>query len=310
MMKMKIRQPMCWMACGLALLGWPAWATAKLNVVATTPDLAALARELGGELAEVRSLTRPNEDPHFVEPRPGLVVVLNRADLLIENGMDLEVGWLPALLDQTRNAKIRAGRPGRIVAGRGVRALEVPSALDRSLGDVHPGGNPHYLLDPERARIAARNIAGGLAGASPDDAERFQANLRAFERRLDERLAEWEALCAICRNARVVTYHKDFSYFAERFGLNVVNTVEPRPGIAPSPAHVAALIEQMKAEKVKLILQQTWYDRRVSEMIARRTGARLLILPTQAGAVPGTESYLGLMEFIIRQIATALAEAN
>lgn len=294
-----------------AVLGGILSAHAQLNVVTTTTDLAAIAREIGGEHIEVRSLGRALENPHFVEPKPSYVVVLNRADVLIETGLDLEAGWLPALVDQTRNRNIRHGGPGRIVASAGVALLDVPTGpVTRAQGDVHPGGNPHFLLDPERAKVVARNIAEGFARVDAGNAETYRANLARFVKRVDERLAELQKLCEVCRGAKVVTYHKDFSYFAERFGLNVINTVEPKPGIAPSPAHIAALSEQMKAEGAQAILMQSWYDRRVPEMVAKRTGARLLVVPTQAGGPPGTEAYLDLMEHIVRQVAAALRDAR
>jgi zinc/manganese transport system substrate-binding protein len=286
----------------LATLFLPAMAYAKLNVVATLPDLAAIAREIGGDKIEATSIGKAGEDPHFVQAKPGYIVMLNRADVLIENGLDLEIGWLPALLDQTRNPKIRPGAPGRIVAAEGVPLLERPAQpVTRAMGDVHPGGNPHFLLDPERGKIAAKNICDGLSRVDPKDADEFRANLETFNRRVDEAMAGWQTLLAPFRGAHIVTYHRSMSYLAERFGLNVINTIEPKPGIPPSPSHLAELIEQMKAHNVKVILMEVWHERRTPALVAQKTGARLLEVPTQSAG-----DYLSVCDGIVKQLAAAL----
>ncbi len=284
----------------------PAAAIAKLNVVTTTPDLAAIARAITGDLAEVRSLGRPNEDPHFVEPRPSYVVVLNRADLLVETGMELETGWLPALVRQTRNAPIRAGAAGRVVAGAGIRALDIPAGrVDRSMGDVHPLGNPHYLMDPGRALTAAGNIARGLAAVAPAHQDRFAANLAAFEQATNRRLAEFQRQCSRCQGQKVVTFHASFSYFAERFGLKVINTIEPKPGIPPSPAHLARLIRQMKEESVRLVMTEPWHRRSVPRVLLQETGARLVVMPVHPAKRDGGD-YLASIEAMVTAVAEAM----
>src|SRR5690349_17840332 len=200
-------------------------AAAQIKVVATTPDLAALAREVGGNAVSVTALAKPTEDPHFVDAKPSHIVTLNRADVLIEGGAELELGWLPPLLENSRNAKIAAGANGRIVASEGIKMLDVPAAFDSSKGDVHSMGNPHFLLDPDRVKIVAANIARHLSAVDPRSAAAYKANLDQFNEKVDARTAEWQKQLAPFRNAKIVTYHKDFVYLADRFNLQVVETL-------------------------------------------------------------------------------------
>ena len=246
-------------------------AAAKLNVVATTPDLAALAREIGGDAIEVKVLAKPTEDPHFVDAKPSHIVTLNRADVLIDGGAELEIGWLPPLLESARNDKIAAGAPGRISASVGVQMLEIPTTFDRSKGDVHALGNPHFLLDPLSAKLVVAQIAGHLAQVDPKSADLYRANLKKFNATLDARLVDWQRQLAPYKGAKIVTYHKDFPYFAERFGLIVVENLEPKPGIAPSPSHLAAVITRMKAENAHVILVQPFQNRKTAETVAKTT---------------------------------------
>jgi ABC-type Zn uptake system ZnuABC Zn-binding protein ZnuA len=276
-----------------------------INVVATTPDLAALAKEIGGAAVEVRALAKPTEDPHFVDAKPSHIITLNRADVLIQGGAELENGWLPPLLASARNTKIATAAPGRIFASDGINMLEVPATLDRSAGDVHAMGNPHFLLDPLNAKIVAARIAERFGQVSPRAAGQFQANLQAFNAELDSKLAEWQRQLAPYRGARIVTYHKDFVYLAQRFNLEVVETLEPKPGIAPSPAHIARVISTMRSANARVILVQPFQNRRTAETVARQTSALVLDVPQQPGAIPDTERYLDLMGYIVRTMAAA-----
>ena len=282
----------------------------KLNVVATTPDFASIAREIGGEAVDVKALAKPTEDPHFVDAKPSHVVTLNRADVLIEGGAELEMGWLPSLLESARNPKIAAGAPGRVVASQGIRMLEIPTSFDRAKGDVHSLGNPHYLVDPLNAKIVAGAIAAHFSQVDPKSAALYAANLKKFNATVDAKLAEWLKLLAPFKGARIVTYHKDFVYLGERFGLNIVETLEPKPGIAPSPAHLAQVITLMKAQKVRVILVQPFQNRKTAETVARQSDAVVLDVAQQPGAIKGTETYVGLMDSIVRTIANALREAR
>ncbi len=223
---------------------------ARLNVVATTPDLGALARAIGGDAVDVKVLAKPTEDPHFVDAKPSHIVTLNRADVLIEGGAELELGWLPPLLESARNSKIAAGARGRIVASQGIEMLEIPATFDRSKGDVHSLGNPHFLIDPVHAKIsrrAHRRPAG--AGRSRRRLKSSRATSRASKPRWTRNTREWQKQLEPFKGAKIVTYHKDFVYLAERFNLSVVETLEPKPGIAPSPSHLAQVITTMRNEK-------------------------------------------------------------
>jgi len=282
----------------------------KLSVVATTPDLASIAREIGGDAVDVKALAKPTEDPHFVDAKPSHVVTLNRADVLIEGGAELEMGWLPPLLETARNPKIAPGAPGRIVASQGIRMLEIPTSFDRAKGDVHSLGNPHFLTDPVNAKILAANIADHLSQVDPKSAPLFAANLKKFTATIDARLAEWQRLLAPYQGAKIVTYHKDYPYLAERFGLSIVENLEPKPGIAPSPAHVAQVITLMQAQKVHVILVQPFQNERTAATVARQTGAVVLDVCQQPGAFKGTDSYVDLMDYTIRALAKALGEAK
>ena len=277
----------------------------RINVVATTPDLAALAREIGGDAVEVKALAKPTEDPHFVDAKPSHIVTLNRADVLIEGGAELEIGWLPALLESARNDKIAPGAPGRISASQGVRMLEIPTSFDRAHGDVHALGNPHFLLDPINAKLIVAQIANHLSQVDPASAELFKANLKAFNTTLDAKFAEWQQRLAPYRGAKIVTYHKDFVYFAERFGLEVVENLEPKPGIAPSPAHLATVISRMRADNAHIILVQPFQNRKTAETVARQTDAVVLNVPQQPGAVKDTDTFFQLMDYIVNTLATA-----
>src|SRR2546423_5076653 len=223
-------------AFGMAAAG--SSASAQIRVVATTPDLASVAREIGGNKVSVVALAKPTEDPHYVDAKPSHIVTLNRADALIEGGAELELGWLPPLLENSRNSKISAGAPGRIVASEGIKLLEIPTSFDRSKGDVHSLGNPHYMIDPAAAKVVARHIATHFSALDPKNAPTYNANLARFNSRIDTRLADWEKQLAPYRGAKIVTYHRDFIYFAQRFGLSIVDELEPKPGISPSPAHL------------------------------------------------------------------------
>lgn len=293
-------------ATGAFVLGAASSASAQMKVVATTPDLASLAREIGGSAVSVVALAKPTEDPHFVDAKPSHIVTLNRADVLIEGGAELELGWLPPLLESSRNAKIGAGAPGRVVASSGIRMMEIPSSFDRSKGDVHSLGNPHFLMDPVNVKIVARNIAERFSRVDPKSASAYAANLSRFNARLDAKAAEWQRTLAPFRGAKIVTYHKDFLYFANRFGLSIVDELEPKPGIAPSPAHLARVIGDMKSQGVKVVLVQPYQNRRTAETVARRTGAAVLAMPQQPGAKPGTSTYFATMDSLVSTLAAGL----
>ncbi|HJQ11909.1 MAG TPA: metal ABC transporter substrate-binding protein [Gemmatimonadaceae bacterium] len=285
-------------------------AAAQLKVVATTPDLASVAREIGGDKVNVVALAKPTEDPHFVDAKPSFIVTLNRADALIEGGAELELGWLPPLLENSRNSRVAAGAPGRIVASEGIRLLEIPTSFDRSKGDIHSLGNPHFMIDPAAAKVVARNIATHFVQLDPKNAATYNANLARFNSRLDAKLAQWQQELAPYRGAKIVTYHRDFIYFAQRFGLSIVDELEPKPGIAPSPAHLAQVIGEMKRDNAKVILVQPFQNRKTAETVARQTGATVIDAPQQPGAASNTSSYFDNMDNLVHAIARALGSAK
>ena len=285
-------------------------APAQLRVVATTPDLASVAREIAGDRVSVVALAKPTEDPHYVDAKPSHIVTLNRADALIEGGAELELGWLPPLLENSRNARISAGAPGRIVASDGIKMLEIPTSFDRSKGDVHSLGNPHFMIDPVNVKIIARNIADHLTQIDPKSAATYRGNLARFNTKLDAKYADWQKQLAPYRGARIVTYHKDFVYLAQRFGLNIVGELEPKPGIAPSPAHLAQLIGKMRATNAKVILVQPFQNRKTAETVARQTGAVVLDIPQQPGAAANTSTYFDMMDNLVNTLAGAFRTAK
>ncbi len=296
----------------LALAAAFPWAAhAKINVVATTPDFGALAKEIGGNKVDVAVLAKPTEDPHFVDAKPSFILKLNRADVLIEGGAQLEMGWLPPLLDGARNSRIAPDAPGHLAASRGIELLEVPTTLDRSRGDLHALGNPHFMLDPGNARMVAERIAGVFAELDPKSADEFRGNLKAFRDRLDVKLAEWQGRMAPFRGMHVVTYHNSWIYFGQRFGLKMGLYLEPKPGIPPTPTHLAEVITRIKAEKVRAILVEPYQNRKTAETVARETGAVIVDVAQFPGGVKGTEGgYIPLMDYVINSLAKALSGAN
>jgi|YelNatPaOPRAMG01_1025707.scaffolds.fasta_scaffold02845_9 zinc/manganese transport system substrate-binding protein len=284
-----------------------ALAQPKLNVVASLPDLAALAREIGGQAIQVTSLATGLEDPHFVDPKPSFVRVLNRADLLLEGGAELEVGWLPPLVDSARNPKIRRQGPGNFVAAEGVRLLQVPTGpLDRAQGDVHPLGNPHFLLAPDNCSIVARRLAETLSRLDPTHAAIYQTNLAQFQARLDQKVAQWRQSLAPFRGTKVVTYHKSFDYFLDYFGLELVGTIEPKPGIEPTPAHINELIPKARQLGVKLVIIEPNRPRRTPERVAQAIGAQLVILPLMPGGQPAAKDFFGWFDYNVTQLVNVL----
>ncbi len=294
---------------GHGMLVSQALAAAKpLSVITTTEDLAAIAREVGGDRVKVTSLARGFQDPHFVDAKPSYMVALKNADLFVEVGRELEVGWAPGLLSGARNPKILPGATGFIDASAQVQVIEVPSSVSRSQGDVHPYGNPHYWLDPANGAGIARAIRDGLKRASPADAAGFDARCVDFEKRLAIAVVRWKqtAKSIGLEGMKVVTYHRSWSYFARAFGLDVVDFVEPRPGISPSPNHLRELVGLMKAQNVKLLVMEPFFDPRLPQKIAKDTGAPLVIVPTSVGAEEGIKTYFDLFDHQLERIRRSL----
>lgn len=281
-------------------------ANAKLKVVATLPDLASLAREIGGDKVEVSAMAKPTEDPHFVDARPSFVVQLRDADVLIDGGAELELGWLPPLLQNARNPKIDVGKPGRVQASQGVRLMNVPANVTRAAGDVHALGNPHFMTDPIIAKVVAQHIAQSFAAVDPANAAFFDANYKKFEATINAKLQEWGAAMLPFKGQNVVAYHDSWVYFAHRFGLNIDTFLEPKPGIPPSPSHLAEVIEKMKAQKTKAVIVEPFHDRKIAEKVASSTGATVVDFAQYPGALPGTDSYVKLIDALVSRLSAAM----
>ncbi|WP_242342734.1 metal ABC transporter substrate-binding protein [Anaeromyxobacter terrae] len=289
----------------LALL-LPALAAAEPKVVTTTEGLAALAREVGGDRVRVESLSRGVQDPHFVDANPILAVKLRNADLLVDVGLDLEIGWLPPLVTQSRNAQIQPGGPRRLTAASVIQVLDVPTGVvDRSRGDLHPGGNPHFLTDPRRALKVAEAIAGRLAAIDPGGADRYQKNLAAFRGRIEAAIPRWQAALAPAKGRKIITQHRTLPYFLEWTGLESAGELEPRPGVPPPPAHLAELVVLAKREGVKAIVLENYYDRRSADVVAKHSGAQVVQIPGDVGGEPGVDGYERYVDVLVARVAGA-----
>jgi zinc/manganese transport system substrate-binding protein len=294
------------LALGAGLMAAPP-ARAALNVVTTTEDLASIAREVGGDKLKVESLSRGYQDPHFVEAKPSFVFKLNKADLLIVVGRELEIGWLPPLITQARNAKIQPGADGYLDASLTAKILEIPiSQITRAMGDVHPSGNPHFWLDPDNGKRVAKAIQKKLATMDAANAASYAQREEDFERRVNAADKGWQAQLVPYKGAKIVTYHRSWPNFADHFGLDVMGYVEPKPGIPPSPSHTLELMKAMKEQGVRIILVEPYFDAKTPNSIARETGAKVLVLPPSVGGVPEVTDYIKLFDYDVRQIVDAI----
>jgi len=286
-------------------------AQGKLNVITTIEDLASIAREVGGDRVTVESIARGYQDPHFVEAKPSFILKLQKADLLVVVGRELEIGWLPPLIQQSRNAKIQVGADGYLDASLQAQILEIPQGqITRAMGDVHPLGNPHYWLDPENGKRIAKQIVDKLARARAGDRAYFEQRLADFTSRLDAAEKRWLAQMAPYKGAKVVTYHRSFPNFAERFGLDIIGYVEPRPGIPPSPQHTLDLINEMKRQNVKLVLVEPYFDLKTPNAIGRETGAQVLVMPPSVGGVKEVTDYIKLFDYDINLLIDAIKKVG
>ena len=294
------------LAAGLVAGGGPAIAADKIRVVATITDLKALTEVVGGDLVEVDALARGNQNPHDLEVRPSLMVKVRRADLLVVNGLEGDP-WVEPVVQGASNPKVLPGAPGRVDASEGIMVLDVPkSRVDRSMGDVHPAGNPHYSLDPGMAPAITANIVNGLARVAPQHRPTFERNRQAFLGRLEPALARWTAQLAPVRGAKVVTDHALWAYFLARFGLVQAVSIEERPGIPASPSHVTKVIQVIKEERIKAILTAPWGDRKLAAGIGEEGGAKVVAMAPAVGALKGTETYLDTVDYNVTTLAQAL----
>jgi zinc/manganese transport system substrate-binding protein len=277
----------------------------QIRVITTIPDLADITKQIGKELVDVESLARGVEFMHAVPVKPSFVPKLNRADLLLLIGLDLEISWLPALLEVASNPKILPGQPGYIDCSVRVNVLEPPARYDRSEGDIHPKGNPHYNLDPVNGKVIAETIAAALSRNSPQHQATFQKNLQIYLAELDRWIPRWQEMAAPLKGVKFVPYHLEWSYFAKRYGLEQVGTVEVKPGIEPTPNHLVSLVQKMQQEKAQLIIYGPQSDR-FPRQLASQTGAKVLKLPDMVGGEPGAETYIKMIDYNIRTMVGAV----
>lgn len=276
----------------------------EIFVVTTTEDLADLTKAVGGDKVKVVSLSYGYQDPHLVEPRPSMVVQLKKADLFVRIGMDLDT-WADSLIATAKNPKITYTADGYVDASLGILRLEVPTGkVDASMGDIHIYGNPHYWLDPENAKVITKNILDGLCRVSPENSEYFKNNRNRFIEKLDKSINIWYEKMSRFKGKKFVSYHKTWPYFAKRFNLEIIATIEPKPGIPPSPAYLNHLINLINKEKPEMILHEMFYPKKTSEMVAKETQTKLVILPTSVGGVKEVKDYISLFDYIINNITS------
>ena len=309
---MNIRTSIIAAVAATFLTGSAGNAQSKLNVVTSTEDLASIAREVGGDKVAVTALAKGYQDPHFVDPKPSFILAVNRADLYIAVGRDLEIGWLPPLVTSSRNAKIQPGGRGYLDASLNVRILEIPTGqITRAMGDVHPFGNPHYWLEPGNGRLMAQAIRNKLSELSPTDKAYFSQRYDDFDRHLAAAEKRWDATMAPYKGTKVVTYHRSWPNFMERFGLEVIGYVEPKPGIPPSPSHTIELIDEMKRGGIKLIVVEPYFSLKTPQAIASQVpGGKVLVLAPSVGGAKEATDFIQLFEYNVSLLAGALKQAT
>ena len=282
-------------------------AAAQLKVVTSTTDLYDIAKAVGGNKITATHIGEGYQDPHFIEAKPSFVLQLRNADVWAFVGLDLEIGWMPLLLQGARNPKLQPGQPGYVDASRVISVLDMARGnVDRSQGDVHPLGNPHYWLDPENGRRISKLFGETFSQLDPKNASIYAANEKAFTQRLDAAERTWQPDLAKIKGQPVVAWHTSWRYFAGYTGMNIVGFMEPKPGVPPSPAHLAGLIQTMKQTGAKVIVMEPFYDRKTADFVASKTGAKVLVLPPSVGGTKGLDDYSQLMANAIKQLAAAL----
>jgi zinc/manganese transport system substrate-binding protein len=305
-MKAKLFRFLSCAAIGLvAFAGQTVHAAGKVRVVTTLTDLADLTRNIGGDHVDIFSLATGIEDTHGVPMKPSLVPKLNQADLVILIGFGCEHAFLPALLEASKNPRIQYGHAGYVDCAKGIVPLEVPKSTDHSEGDVHPYGNPHYMLDPVLAKTAVQNIYDALVVIAPQYRDDFTRNRDDYLKKLDAKIAEWQQAMQPAKGAKFVSYHNHWPYFAQRFGLEYFGTIELKPLVDPTPRHIADLVSSMKAEHVKIVAREPQFPEKVPKLIAQQTGAKLIKLPIMPKAVPNTDTYIEMMDYIVRSFVDA-----
>ncbi|HKB45442.1 MAG TPA: metal ABC transporter substrate-binding protein, partial [Chitinophagaceae bacterium] len=277
-----------------------------IKVVTTTTDTKSIAEMIGGDKVSVSSIATGYQNPHFVDPKPSYIIGLTKADLFVTIGLDLETGWSPQLLSSSRNNKIQKGSAGYVDASEGISLLQVPSSLNRAEGDIHIYGNPHYWLDPMNGKVIARNIANGLERVDPSNRPVYEKNLQTFFSRIDAKMKEWQSKMAPFKGSKIIAYHNEWVYFETRFGLQVVDFMEPKPGIPPTPSQLVKVIKEIKANNIKVIISSPYFTTSSSDVVAKQTGVKVLTLATSVGGFDSVKNYFDLFDYDINQLTAAL----
>ena len=278
----------------------------KIKIVTTTTDLKSITELIGGDKVSVSSIATGYQNPHFVDPKPSYIINLSNADMFVTLGLDLEIGWSPQLLASSRNTKIQKGSAGYVDASQGIGLYQVPTAANRGEGDIHIFGNPHYWLDPLNGKVIARNIANGLERIDPSNKPLYENNLQAFFNNIDVKIKEWQAEMAPFKGSKLIAYHNEWVYFETRFGLKIVDFMEPKPGIPPTPSQLVKVIGEVKSNNIKVIISSPYFSTSSSDVVARQTGIKVLTLATSVGAFPSIKNYFDLFDYDIHQLSAVL----
>ena len=278
----------------------------KIKIVTTTTDMKSIAEFVGGDKVSVTSIATGYQNPHFVDPKPSYIISLTKADLFVTVGLDLETGWSPQLLTSSRNTKIQKGAAGYVDASAGVNLLQVPNAANRAEGDIHIYGNPHYWLDPLNGKIIARNIVNGLEKVDPSNKSFYEGKLQEFNTKIDNKLKEWQTKMAPYKGSKIIAYHNEWVYFETRFGLKIVDFMEPKPGIPPTPSQLVKVIKEVKDNSIKVIISSPYFTTSSSNVVAKQTGAKELTLATSVGGFDSIKDYFGLFDYNIDHLIATL----
>lgn len=284
-----------------------AFANARtIKVVTTTTDMKSITELIGGNKVSVSSIATGYQNPHFVDPKPSYIINLSNADMFVTIGLDLEIGWSPQLLTSSRNTKIQKGSAGYVDASEGIGLLQVPTSANRGEGDIHIFGNPHYWLDPLNGKVIARNIANGLERIDPSNKALYESNLQTFFNNIDVKMRQWQAAMAPFKGSKLIAYHNEWVYFETRFGLKIVDFMEPKPGIPPTPSQLVKVIGEVKANNIKVIISSPYFSTSSADVVAKQTGIKVLTLATSTGAFPSIKNYFDLFDYDIQQLSAAL----
>jgi len=278
----------------------------KIKVVTTTTDMMSITELIGGDKVSVSAIATGYQNPHFVDPKPSYIISLSQADMFVTVGLDLETGWSPQLLASSRNTKIQKGANGYVDASSSVILFQVPNAANRAEGDIHIYGNPHYWLDPVNGKTIARNIANGLERVDPANKDFYEKNLQAFDKTIDDKLKGWEAKMASLKGTKIIAYHNEWVYFEKRFGLEIVDFMEPKPGIPPTPSQLVKVINEIKSNNIKLIISSPYFTTSSSSVVTKQTGAKAVTLATSVGAFETIKNYYDLFDYNISHFIDAL----